>query len=211
MPRAAQAKLLRVLETGAITRVGGEKLIKVDTRIICATNRDLDVESAEDRFREDLFFRLGVHTIHVPPLRERRSDVPELAKHFVRRTCARFGIRARSLSPEALDVLSDYSWERNNVRELKNVVERMIIATDDDRIGLDAVPAEILEEAEPPASASGNSFRELKAEAERRILVSALERNDWHISNTAEELGLADHASLLKIMRRHSLKRTTGS
>ena len=98
-----------------------------------------------------------------------------------------------------------YDWSRNNVRELRNVVERMIIATDGEVIGPDQVPVEIRGETEP--ATGGETFQELRAEAERRIVIAALERHEWHVTRTAEALGLADHASLLKIMRRHSIRR----
>jgi DNA-binding NtrC family response regulator len=181
-----------------------------------------------------------VHILHVPPLRERRSDVPELAGHFLSGICARLGVRRKRIDTEALECLMAYDWRRNNVRELRNIIERMIIAADTDVIGIDQVPGEVrdrvvrgggpaggaleaggaMEVGGPPAGGAeitgsipgggrrAGTFHELKAEAERRIIVAALERNDWHITRTAKELGLADHASLLKIMRRHDLKRT---
>jgi DNA-binding NtrC family response regulator len=123
-------------------------------------------------------------------------------------------MRRKSIAPEALELLARYDWKRNNVRELRNVVERMLIAADGDRIGAEHVPAEIIEGALPLARASegalardgeARTFLERKAEAEREIIVAALERNEWHITRTAQELGLADHASLLKIMRRHGI------
>jgi DNA-binding NtrC family response regulator len=113
------------------------------------------------------------------------------------------------VAPEALELLMAYDWRRNNVRELRNAVERMIIAADGDTIRADHVPAEIRASgrtADGPG-ASGRTFQDLKAEAERRILIEALERNGWHVSRTAQELGLADHASLLKIMRRLNIRR----
>jgi len=207
LPLSAQAKLLRVLEDRTVTRVGGERSIEVDARVVAATNRDLGAESKEGRFREDLYYRLNVHILHVPPLRERRSDVPELAEQFLAGTCERFGMRQKRIAPDALSVLMAYEWRRNNVRELRNIVERMIIAAAADVIGVDDVPAEVSTGHTPDGGARPTDFQELKAEAERRIVVAALERNDWHITRTADELGLADHASLLKIMRRHGLKR----
>ena len=206
LPLAAQAKLLRVLEERHVTRVGATRLLAVDARVVAATNRDLDAEVAAGRFRQDLYYRLNVHQIAVPPLRERRSDVPEIAEGFASAICARFGIRPKRLAPDALELLMEYDWARNNVRELRNVVERMIIATDGEVIGPDQVPAEIRGES-APAAAGGETFQELKAEAERRIVIAALERHEWQITRTAESLGLADHASLLKIMRRHNIKR----
>ena len=121
-------------------------------------------------------------------------------------------MRPKRLDPAALECLMAYDWRRNNVRELRNAVERMIIAADGDMIRLDDVPTEIRDTAAPGAGSPGpapTSFQALKAEAERQIIVTALERNDWHITRTARALGLADHASLLKIMRRHDISRDT--
>ena len=212
LPLAAQAKLLRVIEQRQVTRLGGNRTIAVDARVVAATNRDLNAEIAAGRFREDLYYRLNVHTVTVPPLRERRSDIPALVDHLLGFTCARFGMRPKRLDPAALECLMAYDWRRNNVRELRNAVERMIIAADGDVIRPDHVPAEIRGAATPdeePPGPAPTSFQDLKAEAERQIIVAALERNDWHITRTARALGLADHASLLKIMRRHEISRET--
>ena len=206
LPLPMQAKLLRVLEERVVTRLGGNRPITVQARVIAATNRDLDAEVAAGRFRQDLYFRLNVHQIRVPTLRQRLSDVPELAERFLEGICDRFGMRRKRLAPATLDLLMSYHWSRNNVRELRNIIERMIISADGEVIGPDAVPIEIQAEG-VGAVREGRSFHELKVEAERQILVAALERNHWHVTRTAEELGLADHASLLKIMRRHNLKR----
>jgi DNA-binding NtrC family response regulator len=206
LPLAAQAKFLRVLEERRVTRVGGTRPLPVDARVVAATNRDLEAEVRVGRFREDLYYRINVHRLPVPPLRDRRSDVPEIAEGFAATISARFGIRPKRLAPETLELLMGYDWARNNVRELRNVVERMIIATDGEIIGPDQVPPEIRGEAAPTAG-GGETFQELKAEAERRIVITALERHEWHVTRTAEALGLADHASLLKIMRRHNIRR----
>ena len=204
MPASAQAKLLRVLEQGEVTRLGAERSAKIDTRVVAATHRNLEADVATGRFRQDLFYRLNVHTVRVPPLRERASDIPELANHFLSAISTRFGIKRKRFEAEVLDALMRYDWSRNNVRELRNIVERMVIASDGDAIGIDSVPAEIrgTEPVPPPAQ----TFKGKKSEAERQIIVAALERNDWNITRTAEELGLADHASLLKIMRRLAIK-----
>lgn len=188
-------------------RVGGERTIAVDARVVAATNRDLEEEARAKRFRQDLLFRIDVHRIRVPPLRERLSDLPELAAHLAARICERLGMRPKRIEPGALDLLMAYDWSRNNVRELRNIIERMIIAAQCDAIGPAAVPAEIRSGAGSPPPSGRGTFQELKAEAERRIVVAALERNDWQITRTAAELGLADHASLLKIMRRHGIRR----
>ncbi len=208
LPLPAQAKLLRVLEERQVTRLGGTKPIAIEARIVAATNRHLETEVREGRFREDLYFRLAVHTIEVPPLRDRLSDVPALADQFVTGICARFGLRRKRIAPDAMDMLMAYEWRRNNVRELRNIVERLIIAAEGEVIGPDHVPAEIRPAGGPPMPAPGpQGFQELKAEAERRIIVSALEHYEWHVTRTAQALGLADHASLLKIMRRHGIRR----
>lgn len=209
LPLAAQAKLLRVLEERKVTRLGGNRSIPVEARVVAATNRDLEAEVAAGRFRQDLYFRLSVHLLRVPPLRDRLSDVPELASVFVAAICERFRIRAKKLSGDALELLMGYDWSRNNVRELRNIIERMIIAADGEVLRPEHVPIELQEQGQlraRPASA-GRDLHSLKAEAERQIVVAALERNDWHITRTADELGLADHASLLKIMRRLDLKK----
>ncbi len=208
LPLPAQAKLLRVLEERQVTRLGGTKPIAIGARIVAATNRDLEAEVRAGRFREDLYFRLAVHTLAVPPLRDRLSDIPALVDQFVTGICARFGIRRKKVAGDAQDLLMAYEWRRNNVRELRNVVERMIIAADGEVIAPEHVPGDIRPAGTAPSPADGNrDFQALKAEAERRIVVTALERHDWHVTRTAQALGLADHASLLKIMRRHGIKR----
>jgi two-component system nitrogen regulation response regulator NtrX len=208
LPAAAQAKLLRVLEDRQLTRVGGTKPIAVEARIIAATNRDLEAEVRAGRFRDDLYFRLAVHTLRVPPLRERLSDVPALAEQFLTGICGRFGLKRKKIAPDAMELLMAYEWRRNNVRELRNIVERMIIAADREVIAPEQVPAEIRPAGGAPVpSSEAQGFQELKAEAERRIIVTALERHEWHVTRTAQALGLADHASLLKIMRRHGIRK----
>jgi two-component system, NtrC family, nitrogen regulation response regulator NtrX len=212
LPPAAQAKLLRVLEERKVTRLGASKTIDVNTRVIAATHRDLETEVAERRFREDLYFRINVHVLRVPPLRDRLSDVPALVEHLVTSTSARFGMPAKTVAPDALEALMSYDWKRNNIRELRNVIERMLIATDGGELTRDAVPSEIRDRrGAVPRTAHGapRTFEEQKQEAERQIVIQALERNDWHITKTAKELGLADHASLLKIMRRLSVQKAT--
>jgi two-component system nitrogen regulation response regulator NtrX len=204
-----QAKLLRVLEQREVTRVGGNRVVPVKARVVAATNRDLESEVSGDRFRQDLYYRLNVHVLHVPPLRARLSDLPELTRHFLTSICDRFGIRPKSLDTQVTDVLMSYEWKRNNVRELRNVVERMIIAADSRQIHVADIPPEIRDRAPADSSGEATTFHEQKAEAERRIVMAALERHGWHVSNTAKALGLADHSSLLKIMRRHGIERQT--
>ncbi|UCD25427.1 MAG: sigma-54-dependent Fis family transcriptional regulator [Gemmatimonadota bacterium] len=202
-----QAKLLRVLEQREVTRVGGNRTVGIHARFVAATNRDLDSEVSAGRFRQDLFFRINVHIVHVPPLRDRLSDLPALVHHFLISTCERFGVREKSVSSDALDILMAYGWERNNVRELRNIVERMVIASEGDEIQVTDIPDEIRNADHAAGLSPAATFQEQKAEAERRIVVAALERNGWHVTRTAADLGLADHSSLLKIMRRHGIER----
>src|SRR5438067_5352014 len=199
LPPAAQAKLLRVLEERKVTRLGGTKTIDVNTRVVAATHRDLDKEVSEGRFREDLIYRLNTHVLRVPPLRDRLSDVPALVEHLVALTCARFGLRPKTIAPDGMEALMSYDWKRNNIRELRNVVERMIIASDGDQLTRSAIPAEL--RTTPAVRRTGSdarTFEDEKQEAERQIIIQALQRNDWHITKTAKDLGLSDHASLLK-------------
>jgi two-component system nitrogen regulation response regulator NtrX len=208
LPAAAQAKLLRVLEERSVVRLGAIKPIDVAVRVVAATHRNLDDDVAAGRFRQDLLFRLNVHVLRVPPLRDRLSDLPELADHLLAAICERFGVRRKAIAPPALELLARYDWQRNNVRELRNVVERMVIDSDADVIGPEHVPSELVASPSSVSAASeARTFVERKAEAERQIIISALERNEWHITRTAQDLGLADHASLLKIMRRHGVSR----
>jgi two-component system nitrogen regulation response regulator NtrX len=209
LPLPTQAKLLRVLEERVVTRLGSSRSVPVSARVVAATNRELDSEVKAGRFRQDLYYRINVHPLQVPPLRERRSDIPELAEAFVTAICERFGIRPKKMSADAVTLLQGYDWSRNNVRELRNVIERMIIAADGEVLRPEHVPLEIQEQSDPRPGAppDGRSFQTLRREAERQIVTAALERNDWHITRTAEELGLADHSSLLKLMRRLELRR----
>ena len=206
-----QAKLLRVLEEREVMRVGGSRPLSVEARVVAALNRDIEQEVAAGRFREDLYYRLNVHIVRVPALRERLSDIPDLVEHFLASICARFGIRTKQVASETMRLLMRYGWQRNNVRELRNIVERMIIAADGEVIEPAHVPSEIRSSGTPDREPQAATFKQQKAEAERRILIEALKRHDWHITKTARALGLADHASLLKIMRRHNVKQAERS
>jgi two-component system nitrogen regulation response regulator NtrX len=210
LPLQAQAKLLRVLEDRKVMRVGGDRAIPTTARVVAATNRDLEREVEAGRFRQDLLYRLNVHTLRVPPLRDRLGDVPALAEHLLHSIASHLRMRPKTLAPEALALLSAYDWHKNNVRELRNCLERMLIASDAAVIAGADVPPEIRgsddrEEGDP--SAAPGTLKALKAQAERQFVVAALEKHGWHVTKTAEALGLADHSSLLKIMRRHGISR----
>jgi two-component system nitrogen regulation response regulator NtrX len=210
LPLPAQAKLLRVLEERKVTRVGGDRAIAVSARVVAATNRDLEQEVEAGRFRQDLYYRLNVHMLRVPPLRERLSDVPVLVEHLLGSLAAHLGVRSKTIAPDALALLAGSDWRRNNVRELRNCLERMMIASDAAVIRAADVPPEIRgddRDEMPDAAASPGTLKALKAQAERQILLAALDTHEWHVTRTAEALGLADHSSLLKIMRRHGLSK----
>jgi DNA-binding NtrC family response regulator len=210
LPLPAQAKLLRVLEERTVTRLGGDRPIAVAARIVAATNRDLEREVEAGRFRQDLYYRLNVHTLRVPPLRDRLSDIPALVDHLLRAIASHLGVRPKAVAPEAVSLLAGYDWRRNNIRELRNCLERMLIASDEAVIGTADVPPEIRGEERDEsgeAAAPPGSLKALKAQAERQIVLAALDKHDWHVTRTAEALGLSDHSSLLKIMRRHGLSK----
>jgi DNA-binding NtrC family response regulator len=207
MPPAMQAKVLRVLQENEFERVGGQATLRCDVRVIAATNRDLAEEVRGGRFREDLFYRLAVVPIPVPPLRERREDVPELAARFLGEACARNGRRAMSLSREGLAALQAHDWP-GNVRELRNLVERIAILVDGPEISADDV-ASVLPGARRPRPEryrGGASFHELVEEAEREILLGALAEHAENISETARALGL-ERSHLYKKMRALGIKR----
>ncbi|HVA58263.1 MAG: sigma-54 dependent transcriptional regulator [Gemmatimonadaceae bacterium] len=211
LPLAVQPKLLRALEQRTVTRVGSNKDIPVNARVVAATHRDVDRLVAEGRFREDLLFRLNVHMLHVPPLRERPEDVPVLAERFVADTCRQFGVLPKQLAPDAREALVQYDWQRNNVRELRNVIERCVVAANGEVIRAEHLPPELRGETPAADGTSDHSFQALREDAERKIVLAALERHDWHVTRAAESLGLADHASLLKIMRRLEIQRAVES
>jgi DNA-binding NtrC family response regulator len=212
MPLPAQAKLLRVLQEGEITRIGGEgRVIKVDVRVIAATHRQLEDEIANGRVRNDLYYRICTHVIHVPPLRDRLEDVEALALAFVETTCRRFGLPPKQLSPETLRILRSYDWGKNNVRELENIIERMIIQCNGAQLLPQHIPAEIRGHGPRPSPIAGATFHELRREAERQIVLQYLEMNGWHITNTAKALGIANHSNLLKMMRRLGIQRPSST
>src|SRR5688500_16585643 len=156
LPLTAQAKLLRVLEERKVMRVGGERAIPVTARVVTATNRDLEREIEAGRFRQDLYYRLNVHTLRVPPLRERLSDVPALVDQLLRAIAVQLGVRPKTISPDAVSLLASCEWRRNNVRELRNCLERMIIASDSAVIHPADVPPEIRgEERDEAADIAG--------------------------------------------------------
>jgi two-component system, NtrC family, nitrogen regulation response regulator NtrX len=199
---ASQAKLLRILQDGELQRVGGERSIRVATRVIAATNRQLDELVANARFRQDLYYRLSVVPIRVPPLRERLQDVAELVPYFLSEFCARNNFRARTIDPDVVPQLERYAWP-GNVRELKNVVERMAILTPGDRITAESIPVEV--RLHQPARAAAG-LQEVRDAAERDRIRQALEETDWNVSGAARLLG-TERTALHKRIRALGLKR----
>lgn len=201
MNPSAQAKVLRVLQENELERVGGAETIKVNVRVIAATNKDLPAEIAAGRFREDLFYRLNVVPIELPPLRARREDVPQLCIHFVEQLCASNDRRSKKLAPSAMTLLMQHDWP-GNVRELKNVMERLVILTGDGETITEADVAEALPSVKLVKAnhQRGVPFKDLVAAAERDIIIAALEVNEHHVSNTAKELQL-ERSHLYKKMR----------
>jgi len=201
MNPSAQAKVLRVLQENELERVGGGETIKVDVRVVAATNKDLHAEIAAGRFREDLYYRLAVVPIELPPLRARREDFPVLVEHLLAQVCADNDRRQKRVVASAMTLLMQHDWP-GNVRELKNVVERLAILTGDAELitepdVCDALPRV---KAVKPGFARGTPFKDLVATAEREIIMAALEANDHHVSNTARELQL-ERSHLYKKMR----------
>src|SRR5215467_9213030 len=201
MNPSAQAKVLRVLQEGELERVGGHETLKVDVRVIAATNKNLAAEIAAGRFREDLYYRLNVVPIEVPPLRARREDIPALVEHFVEQVCADNDRRAKKVAPSAMTLIMQHEWP-GNVRELKNVVERLAILTGDAEVISEADVGDALPRVKAVKTefARGTPFKDLVSAAEREIIVAALDANDHHVSNTARELQL-ERSHLYKKMR----------
>ena len=197
----AQAKVLRVLQESELERVGGGETIKVDVRVVAATNKDLSTEIAAGRFRSDLYYRLAVVPIELPPLRGRRDDIPMLVDHFLTQVCADNDRRAKKVASGAMTMIMQHDWP-GNVRELKNVVERLAILTGDAEVISEADVGDALPrvKAMKVEHSRGVPFKDLVAAAEREIIVAALEANEHHVSNTARELQL-ERSHLYKKMR----------
>jgi two-component system nitrogen regulation response regulator NtrX len=193
MSLATQAKILRVLEDQVFQRVGGNRDVEVDVRIIAATNKDLALEIAQGRFREDLFFRLNVFPFHIPPIRERKEDIPPLLSTFVEEFGNSYSKPDLVFSQEAVKRMTAYKWP-GNIRELRNVVERMVILAPGPVIDADLIP-ETISQGKPAVhdremDSTEASYRKAKEAFEREFLRRWLERNEWNVSRTSVEVGL---------------------
>jgi two-component system, NtrC family, nitrogen regulation response regulator NtrX len=182
----SQAKLLRVLQEGEFQRVGGERTLRVGVRVISATNRDLQALVGQNKFREDLFYRLSVVPIRVPPLRERCEDIRVLTEYFLDEFCARNNFRRKTIDAEVFPLFERYSWP-GNARELKNAVERIAILSPGDRIFAAAVPLEI---KLSPDAEMRSKLQQTRESAERESIIKALEQTNWNVSGAARVLGI---------------------
>jgi two-component system, NtrC family, nitrogen regulation response regulator NtrX len=203
MSAKTQAKVLRALQEGRFTRVGGSRPIASDARVLAATNKNLLEEIRRGSFREDLYFRLAVVPLPVPPLRDRPEDIPLLAAHFLREASARFGRKPKSLSPTATEALQAYRWP-GNVRELKNLIERLMILSPSDEIRREDLPAEMRDgvgEVIPP----GAPLREARDDFERRYILAALKRHRGNVSRAAEALDL-ERSNLYRKLRAYGIE-----
>jgi two-component system nitrogen regulation response regulator NtrX len=217
MSAKTQAKVLRVLQEGEVERLGSSKTAKVDVRVIAATNKDLEDEIADGRFREDLYFRLSVIPIVVPPLRDRLEDIPGLVQHFTAQFSRENIRRPPRFAPAAFEALAQARW-RGNIRELRNVIERLLVMTDREVIDGDdvravtrSVPRSVAGPAAGAAPASrATTLREFKETAERDFLVGKLREFDWNISRTAEVID-TPRSNLYKKLEQYGIKAETDS
>ena len=207
MSPKTQAKVLRVLQEGEVERLGSARTIKVDVRVIAATNKDLEQEIEKGTFREDLYFRLSVVPIRVPPLRDRREDIPLLVRHFADLFSRDNNRKPPRLTPAAIEFMQRARW-KGNVRELKNTVERLIIMTPGDTVDVDDLRDVVRLEAKPQTpdnEKNPNTLREFKESAERAFLVGKLRENNWNISKTAEVIG-TPRSNLYKKLEQYGIK-----
>jgi two-component system, NtrC family, nitrogen regulation response regulator NtrX len=210
MSLRTQAKVLRVLQDGDVEPVGSATVVKVDVRVIAATNKDLTEEIRAGRFREDLYYRLNVIPIRTPPLRERREDIPVLAEHFAKLFSEMHNQHPKKYSSAAAKALADANW-RGNVRELKNLVERLVIMVPNDTIDITDLPAEFFRA--PADIISGamrlNTLQEFKDEAEKAFILAKLREYGWNVSKTAEAID-TPRSNLYKKIEQYNIKREAG-
>jgi two-component system nitrogen regulation response regulator NtrX len=208
MSLKTQAKVLRVLQEGEVERLGSSRTLKVDVRVIAATNKDLEQEIEKGQFREDLFFRLSVIPMFVPSLRDRADDIPALVRHFAEHFTRGNNFRPKRVTPEAISALQHCRW-KGNVRELRNAIERVIIMTPGDVINVEDLPDSV--RGNGPAHAADDkgeragTLREFKESTERAFLLEKLRENDWNISRTAEAIG-TPRSNLYKKLEQYNIR-----
>jgi two-component system nitrogen regulation response regulator NtrX len=207
MSLRTQAKVLRVLQEGEVEPVGSATVVKVDVRVIAATNKNLEAEIASGHFRSDLYYRLNVIPIRTPPLRERRDDVAVLAQHFATLFSAEYNRQARTFSTAALKALQDAPW-RGNVRELRNMIERLVIMVPGEKIDIGDLPAEFFRNATEIISSAMRlaTLQEFKDEAEKAFILAKLREHGWNVSKTAEAID-TPRSNLYKKIEQYDIKR----
>ena len=199
MSLAAQSKVLRALEEEEIQRIGGTRTIKLDVRVIAATNKELEKEIEEGKFRQDLFYRLNVLPIVAPPLRERKADLPLLIQHFVRQFCEENGKPIKQMSADGISALEDHDWP-GNVRELRNIVERLIIMVESDTITASHVMSAVHIAHQQVRPETSRALKEMVEDYEKSLIMAELEANDSNVSQTAKNLSI-DRANLYRKLR----------
>jgi two-component system nitrogen regulation response regulator NtrX len=199
MSLAAQSKVLRTLEEEEIQRIGGTRTIKLDVRVIAATNKGLEREIERGNFRQDLFYRLNVVPIVVPPLRDKKEDIPLLVQHFVQQFCDENGKPIKHVSPEAISVLESHDWP-GNIRELRNIVERLIIMVESDTIGASHVLSAIHIDHQQVHHEGSKSLRNMVEDYEKKLILMELEASNNNVSQTAKNLSI-DRANLYRKLR----------
>jgi two-component system nitrogen regulation response regulator NtrX len=205
MSPKVQAKVLRVLEEGEFERVGGTETVAVDVRVVAATNKDLKELIDRGEFREDLYYRLNVVPIAIPPLRRRKEDIPVLAEHFLNVYCDMYGLKPKTLEGAVVESLTDYPWP-GNVRELRNIIERMVITSQADHLSLEDLPP--LAEGsllKLPDYGDVETYEEFKSVSEKRFLETRLAENNWNIALTARKLEM-QRSNLYKKMQKLDIK-----
>ena len=216
MSLSVQAKVLRALEQGEFERVGGSRTLKVDVRVIAATNKNLQQQVENGAFREDLYFRLNVVPITAPPLRDRKEDIPLLSAHFLKGYADENDFRPKKLSPGAMEALKNHGWP-GNIRELKNLIERLSIMVAEDTVDDHHLPGldgpQLGRGAEPPAAvrslpgvASGKSLHQVREAVEKAYISDALKRNGWNVTRAARLLGV-DRTNLHKKIKYYNIER----
>jgi len=211
MSPATQAKVLRVLQEQEFHRLGASESIKVDVRVIAATNKDLEQEIEKGNFRQDLYYRLNVIPIYIPPLRERKEDIPELVNHFLEVFCQKSRLRKKQIHPQVLNILMEYDWP-GNVRELKNIVERMVILSSGEEITLKDLPPAIFypKKALAVENSSKLGLKQAKEAFERQFILQRLIEHNYNITLTAQSLGL-DRTSLYRKLKKLGIELGVGA
>ena len=205
MPLEAQVSLLRLLQNGEVTRVGGKHTRLVNVRVLAATNRNLENAIRQNAFREDLYYRLNVFTLNVPPLRERSSDIALLINHFLDHFVASLGRGPLRVTDRAMDVLLGYPWP-GNIRELRNVLIRALSLCQDNQITLTDLPSELRQQAVAESAGTDGKLQSVVKNSEAQTIILALGDHHWNVAKTARALGIS-RASMYEKMRKFSIKR----